>query len=204
MANKEELERRISAFCKRKRDELDRTNLLEFCNLQEDGVGDSCARVAAMLCRKSGSKSHLRTSSVKNVIGPHSNGIEQSRETEVKKIKLEFNSVDQTSVLPVSLENRFSELEKKVTFGENKPMPMDIYTRLKILEDRIVMLEGISPEYFNPVLKENFKNEKEEVEEIRRKRKAQVKGSLSELDERIFILKNLLKTQIIKAELDSD
>merc|ERR1712029_19511 len=71
VASKEELDHRISAFCKRKRGELDRANCLEFCNLKDDGVGDSCARVLAVLHRKTGSKSHLRTSTVKNLSGPN-------------------------------------------------------------------------------------------------------------------------------------
>lgn len=203
VASKEELNRRISAFCKRKRDELDKGNLLEFCNLE--GVGDSCARVVAVLCRKDGSKSHLRTSSVKNTVGPHNSPvIVHSADSGVKKIKLEIDNPNLCSLLPAPLENRVSELEKKVIFSDNKPVHGDIYTRLKVLEDRIELLEGISPEYCQPVELVRERDKKEWQEGEIRNRKTQVKGSLSELDQRICNLKNLLQTQIIKAEDASD
>lgn len=203
VANKEELDRRISAFCKRKRGELDRANCLEFCNLKEEGIGDSCARVLAVLCRKNGSKSHLRTSTVKNMSGPNIQMIPNLRDREEKKIKLEVTNLDQIS-LPIPLENRVSELEKKVTFGENKPVPIDIYTRLKMLEERIELLEGISPEYCHTVNMSSVKSEQEEIGERRKHRKIEIQGSLSELDERILSLKNLLQTKVMKVEADSD
>lgn len=203
VANKEELDRRISAFCKRKRGELDRANCLEFCNLKEDGVGDSCARVLAVLHRKTGSKSHLRTSTVKNVSGPNVQMTTHATGSEVKKMKLELTDFDQIS-LPLPLENRMSELEKKVTFGENKPVPIDIYTRLKILEERIELLEGISPEYCQPVKISSVKSEQDEIQERSKHRKTQIQLSLSDLDDRILSLKNLLQTKIMKVEADSD
>ena len=203
VANKKELDRRITAFCKRKRDELDRANLLEFCNVKEEGVVDSCARVVAMLYRKAGSKSYLRTSRVKNSVGPHiSDNFVQSGDSEVKKIKLEIS--EPSSVLPVPLENRVGDLEKRLKLSENTPVPGDIYSRLKALEDRLEMLEGISPEYCQPVKVETERNEREELEQKKTGRKAQVHVSLSELDERILNLKNLLNSQVIKAEADSD
>jgi len=203
VASKEELDRRITAFCKRKRDELDRANLLEFCNVKEEGVGDSCARVVAMLYRKAGSKSHLRTSHVKNSVGPHtSDNLVESGDSEVKKIKLEMS--EQSSVLPAPLESRVGELEERLQLSENKPVPGHIYSRLKALEDRLEMLEGLSPEYCQPVKVEPESNEKEEFEQKKTRRKAQVHASLSELDERILNLKNLLNSQVIKAEADSD
>lgn len=48
--------------------------------------------------------------------------------------------------------NGFSVLDDRIsatecTIGINKPVPKDIYERLKNIEDRILYLESISPEY---------------------------------------------------------
>lgn len=43
------------------------------------------------------------------------------------------------------LDERISTTEK--ILGINGPVPKDVYERLKNIEDRILYLEGISPEY---------------------------------------------------------
>jgi len=43
------------------------------------------------------------------------------------------------------LDNRISTTEHII--GINKPVPKDVYERLKNIEDRILYLESISPEY---------------------------------------------------------
>lgn len=43
------------------------------------------------------------------------------------------------------LDDRISTTER--ILGINKPVPKDIYERLKNIENRILYLEGISPEY---------------------------------------------------------
>lgn len=43
------------------------------------------------------------------------------------------------------LDERISTTEK--ILGINRPVPKDVYERLKNIEDRILYLEGISPEY---------------------------------------------------------
>ena len=91
-----------------------------------------------------------------------------------------------------------------MTFGENKPVPIDIYTRLKMLEERIELLEGISPEYCHPVKISSVKSEQDEIQERREHRKTQIQLSLSDLDDRILSLKNLLQTKLMKVEADSD
>ncbi|XP_018086631.1 MAP3K12-binding inhibitory protein 1 isoform X4 [Xenopus laevis] len=62
------------------------------------------------------------------------------------------------------------------------PVPKDVYQRIKRLEDRILELEGISPEYFNSV-------------DISKKRKAPQTSenySLAEIDQKIKTLKQSL------------
>jgi hypothetical protein len=47
---------------------------------------------------------------------------------------------------PVGLEERLSNAECHLKL--HGPVPKDIYSRLKQIEDRILQLEGLSPEYF--------------------------------------------------------
>ncbi|XP_070334124.1 MAP3K12-binding inhibitory protein 1 isoform X8 [Odocoileus virginianus] len=63
------------------------------------------------------------------------------------------------------------------------PVPRDIYQRIKKLEDRILELEGISPEYFQSV---NFSGKRRKVQP------PQQNYSLAELDEKISALKQAL------------
>lgn len=61
-ATNEEINRRIKSFMKRKREELDRMNLQDFCFHGAPIVEreNSCARVDAILLRSKHSKSHLK------------------------------------------------------------------------------------------------------------------------------------------------
>ena len=54
-------------------------------------------------------------------------------------------TADESSNYPPALEERLSSTEKLL--GINKPVPRDIYERLKSIEDRVSYLESISPEY---------------------------------------------------------
>ena len=51
--------------------------------------------------------------------------------------------------LPDGIRERLTGLESRVLLAPNKPVPKDIYERLKVLEDRVRYLEGISPEYMD-------------------------------------------------------
>ncbi|XP_069772907.1 MAP3K12-binding inhibitory protein 1 isoform X4 [Narcine bancroftii] len=63
------------------------------------------------------------------------------------------------------------------------PVPIGVYQRIKKLEDRILHLEGLSPEYFQHV---NFPRKRRKVQET-------VQGySLIEIDEKINALKEVL------------
>ncbi|XP_058522337.1 MAP3K12-binding inhibitory protein 1 isoform X4 [Ochotona princeps] len=63
------------------------------------------------------------------------------------------------------------------------PVPRDIYQRIKKLEDKILELEGISPEYFQSV---NFSGKRRKVQP------PQQNYSLAELDEKISALRQAL------------
>lgn len=45
------------------------------------------------------------------------------------------------------IEERLQNLEVQLCL--EKPIPINIYKRLKLLEDRLLYLESISPEYIN-------------------------------------------------------
>ncbi|XP_058396691.1 MAP3K12-binding inhibitory protein 1 isoform X3 [Diceros bicornis minor] len=71
------------------------------------------------------------------------------------------------------------------------PVPRDIYQRIKKLEDKILELEGISPEYFQSV---NFSGKRRKVQP------PQQNYSLAELDEKISALKQALLRKSREAE----
>ncbi len=74
-ASSEEISRRMESFMERKREELDRNNVLEFCNRapedeeeeKEEAAGfSSCARVDSALPTGGERSSHIRQSQVAN------------------------------------------------------------------------------------------------------------------------------------------
>ncbi|KAM4690150.1 MAP3K12-binding inhibitory protein 1 isoform 3-T3 [Rhinophrynus dorsalis] len=75
------------------------------------------------------------------------------------------------------------------------PVPKDIYQRIKKLEDKILELEGISPEYFNSL----------DVSKKRKKPNTSESYSLVELDQKINALKqSLLQKSRNRATSETD
>lgn len=82
-------------------------------------------------------------------------------------------------------------------FGDNRPVPKDVYARLKLLEERVLYLEGISPEYFSAAQNVMAKMSKQCKEESDAKiRKTQnddeVMTSLTNINKRIQELRSSL------------
>lgn len=50
------------------------------------------------------------------------------------------------------IEERLHNLENVLKIGPEMPVPKDVYARLKAVEDRVLHLEGISPEYFRNIV----------------------------------------------------
>ncbi|XP_039312810.1 molybdopterin synthase catalytic subunit isoform X2 [Solenopsis invicta] len=140
-ANSEELNRRIESFIERKRQQVNTVNVQEFCRHSEknDDNENSCARVDAILIRRKDSKSHVKVHRVANMWGPQT--IDQSVLRKSVTNNISFNASSSFSIL----DDRISATEH--TIGINKPVPKDIYKRLKNIEDRILYLESVSPEY---------------------------------------------------------
>lgn len=101
----------------------------------DNQVENSCARVDAILIRRKDSKSHVKVHRVYNPHGPQTN-FSSSNETN-----------QQNTSLNSALDERLSESERFL--GITKPVPRDIYERVKKIEDKLLYLESISPEYKN-------------------------------------------------------
>ena len=129
-ASKSQIEQRIAAFFAWKRCESDVANVQEFCHHVDDHVDDhvdSCARTQSVLIARKGGKSHLKVSKVVNKCGP---------QTE--------------RCIPAVLDQRLENMERHVgVHDDNRPVGVDVYARLKQLEDRLLYLESHSPEYFD-------------------------------------------------------
>ncbi|XP_050461333.1 molybdopterin synthase catalytic subunit [Cataglyphis hispanica] len=150
-ANSEELNRRIKSFIERKRQQVNAVNVQEFCCHSERTDNQySCARVDAILIRRKDSKSHVRVHRVLNTWGPQT--IDQSILHKAVMNNTSYNNTNGFSVL----DDRISAAE--CTIGINKPVPKNIYERLKNIEDRILYLESISPEYKKFWVTENITN----------------------------------------------
>lgn len=76
-----------------------------------------------------------------------------------------------------AIQERLQNMEKHLGLVKEQPVPLDVYERLKALEDRILHLESISPEYFDgPFNLQSIKEDDEmvsridnRIEELRRK-----------------------------------
>ena len=148
-ASNAEIERRINAFIDRKREEINSNNILEFCSRQgtnDSSTDFSCARTDSTgITRKKNSASHLRKSSVDNS-NPGTNA--KAHET----VKSEYSGT-----IPFGMEERVDNLEQHLNL---KPIQRELYLRLKDIEDRVLYLEGISPEYFDTMSKTIYKTTK--------------------------------------------
>ena len=181
-ASKSELEKRITAFTSHKRSLLDAANCLEF-----RGEGGA-ARVAATLARSRGSRGHLRRSKVDNQSGPKV----YPDEIPKKIIKLDPDAVP---MLPIPLENRISELENRVFFREQDPLPPSLYQRLRILENRVLELEGLSPEHCRPMEVVRTRDREQDVASKKEARRTQVAADLKNINGRIAELRHTLKAK---------
>ncbi|XP_048218102.1 MAP3K12-binding inhibitory protein 1 isoform X1 [Perognathus longimembris pacificus] len=175
-AGKAEIDRRISAFIERKQAEINENNVREFCNVIDCNQENSCARTDAIFTPYPGFKSHVKVSRVVNTYGPQTRpeGIQGSGH----KPSSMFRDCGNQAV-----EERLQNIEAHLRLQTGGPVPRDIYQRIKKLEDKILELEGISPEYFQSI---NFSGKRRKVQP------PQQNYSLAELDEKISALRQAL------------
>ncbi|KAJ7399562.1 MAP3K12-binding inhibitory protein 1 [Pitangus sulphuratus] len=150
-AGKAEIDRRISAFIERKQAEINENNVREFCNVID------CNQVSRVV----------------NTYGPQTRS--EGALGSSHKANLPMHDCGNQAV-----EERLQNIEAHLRLQSGGPVPRDIYQRIKKLEDKILELEGLSPEYFQSV--QNY--------------------SLAELDEKINAIKQALlrKTKETKSK----
>ncbi|XP_013971321.1 MAP3K12-binding inhibitory protein 1 isoform X6 [Canis lupus familiaris] len=188
-AGKAEIDRRISAFIERKQAEINENNVREFCNVIDCNQENSCARTDAIFTPYPGFKSHVKevsylVSRVVNTYGPQTRpeGIQGSGHKPNSMLRDCGNQ---------AVEERLQNIEAHLRLQTGGPVPRDIYQRIKKLEDKILELEGISPEYFQSV---SFSGKRRKVQP------PQQNYSLAELDEKISALKQALLRKSREAE----
>lgn len=83
-------------------------------------------------------------------------------------------------------------------FGSHRPVPKDVYARLKALEERVLFLEGVSPEYLSvaqSLMKPSRRDGGDDDDVARTKEnKAETIASLSAINKRIQDLRSNLVT----------
>ncbi|CAM4644033.1 unnamed protein product [Leuciscus chuanchicus] len=174
-AAKSEIERRISAFIERKQLEINENNVREFCNVIDCNQEDSCARTDAVFTPYPGFKSHVKVTRVINTYGPQTRGAHSELGDQQQ------GSISQDCGNPV-IEERLRNMESHLKLPPVGPVPQSVYQRLKKLEDRILELEGLSPEYFHST---NYSHK-------RPKASMSQNYSLAELDGKISAVKAAL------------
>ncbi|XP_050525515.1 uncharacterized protein LOC126896617 [Daktulosphaira vitifoliae] len=126
--------KRIENFMKRKREESDDRNVRLYYNYNQD---DSSARTSSSVAAKrlKGSECYVKLSRVYNESGPQCNGgLDPASNTgyEISK-QLELNSKS-------DIYERITNLESCMNI---KPLDKNFYERLKIIEERVLLLESI-------------------------------------------------------------
>uniref|UniRef100_A0A8C2ZCM6 MAP3K12 binding inhibitory protein 1 n=1 Tax=Cyclopterus lumpus TaxID=8103 RepID=A0A8C2ZCM6_CYCLU len=182
-ARKSEIERRISAFMERKQMEINENNVREFCNVIDcNQVENSCARTEAVFTPYPGLKSHVKVTRVVNTYGPQtrSGGGQQGEAGEQQRGPMA------TDCGNAAIEERLHNIENHLKLPTAGPVPLSVYQRLKKLEDRILELEGLSPEYFQSTahLHKRLKTSPAQA------------CSLTELDEKISAVKAALLKRV--------
>lgn len=180
-AGKSEIERRISAFMERKQMEINENNVREFCNVIDCNQENSCARTDAVFTPYPGFKSHVKVTRVVNTYGPQTRSIGgQGEAGEPKKGPAASDCGN------AAIEERLQNIEAHLKLPPVGPVPLNVYQRLKKLEDRILELEGLSPEYFQSTGHPHK----------RPKTSAAQACTLTELDEKISAVKAALLKRV--------
>ncbi|XP_051808763.1 MAP3K12-binding inhibitory protein 1 isoform X2 [Acanthochromis polyacanthus] len=180
-ARKSEIERRISAFMERKQMEINENNVREFCNVIDCNQENSCARTDAVFTPYPGFKSHVKVTRVVNTYGPQTrSGGGQGEPGEQQRAPIARDCGN------AAIEERLHNIETHLKLPTVGPVPLSVYQRLKKLEDRILELEGLSPEYF----------QSSSHQHKRLKTSPAQACSLTELDEKITAVKAALLKRV--------
>ncbi|KAK7867387.1 hypothetical protein R5R35_008931 [Gryllus longicercus] len=194
-ASSSEINLRINSFIQRRREQVNKDNIRDFCINKFPLDETSCARVNAVKIHRKDCKSHLRVRKVFNVCGPQTQNTMNeafnqlgddatSEEGCAKKRRLENRGRGKTVMTHPSdnkefaLNERLRNIEEHLGFDANTSS--DVLERLKKIEDKILYLEGLSPEYFE------FRERKSKNEsKLIHKTQTKVSYSSSELSQKI-------------------
>jgi len=182
----EEVKRRIEAFIKNKRNEIDERNIREFISPFTTEAESSCARVEAMYVHREGGKSHIVLKHVDNADGPQTQNIQGNDFTKsVSRVPVSIQRAE-------AVEERLANMEAHLAISKDDK---DVFSRLKALEGRINFLEGLSPEYFrsnlNPLMDNKSGLPTDNASNKPHKRK--MPENLSDINKRIRFLKEVLR-----------
>ncbi|XP_070181303.1 MAP3K12-binding inhibitory protein 1-like isoform X2 [Littorina saxatilis] len=194
-ASKAEVERRIAAFIASKRSDVNDLNKRQFCfGLPNSDEENSCARVDSVFVSHVGSSSRLRVTRVFNTHGPQT---QYHYTGHIARMTHSANG-EQANTVEQSLEERLSNAEHHLKVG--KDSKADMFSRLKALEERILFLEGLSPEYFQDGVPQpkrmRFAKVETPSEDVSKPKVKNEYGSLSEINERISVLQAKLKEKM--------
>lgn len=147
-ADEMEIKRRLNCFIERKREEIDINNVHDF--IAEECVNDdsTCARVNSTVHRVKGTNTHLKVHRVKNEFGPqtvnYTNALDKLMQT-ASPMKIKLDPDAPTIPVPQSINERLVNAEKFLNLPSTDTK--SIFERLKVIENRILYLEALSPEY---------------------------------------------------------
>lgn len=154
-ADDSEMKRRIASFIDRKREEINDSNVQDFITDKEDDEM-RCARVDSTVYRIKGSKGHLKVHRVKNETGPQTTNYKIALDKLMEHgtpVKIKPDPDMPTIPLASGIQERITNAEAHLNMQHsNKP----VFERLKAIEERILYLETLSPEYAHFLVRIHF------------------------------------------------
>lgn len=148
-ADEMEIKRRIASFIGRKREEINNSNVHDFItDTQADEM--RCARINSTIYRIKGSKGHLKVHRVKNETGPQTTNYKIALDKLMENnspVKIKPDPDAPAKPLSSGIEERISNVEGHLNIAAENLSTKTVFERLKAIEDKILYLETLSPEY---------------------------------------------------------
>ncbi|XP_065920799.1 MAP3K12-binding inhibitory protein 1-like [Dysidea avara] len=151
-ATRSEVQKRITAFMKYKRQQIDISNQHEFCSHPPNATS-TCARTDSVkITRLGSSTSHISVHVVHNKTGPLSASgcVTELRAALTGPSALPHHKEQQRSQDNTfwPLEERLSSIEEYLQVHNKRgPAVSDVHSRIQQLEKQLIELESFSPEY---------------------------------------------------------
>lgn len=144
-----EIQRRIDCFINRKRDEINGNNIKDFITnkIVEENEEDSCARVHSTVYRIKDTKSHLKIHRVKNETGPQTHNYTMALDKLMEggpAVNIKPDPDAQNGV-----GERLNNIESFLQLNAEEISSKSLLQRIKQIENKILYLETMSPEYMH-------------------------------------------------------